>query len=78
MLIGSWVILAVLQVVLFAMHRQLDLLIDAPARSVLNESRFNTWHEWYEFVAAIQWFAGMVHLAGITAAVVRACPVRPQ
>jgi hypothetical protein len=68
-LIGSWALIAILQVALFAMHRQLDLMIDSPTRSILNESRFSSWHEWYEFVAAIQWFVGMIYLGGVVCSI---------
>jgi hypothetical protein len=70
LLMGSWIVLAVLQVGLIVMHRQLDLLLDGPSRSIMNEAKFATWHEWYEFASAIQWFTGMVYLGGLTRSVV--------
>jgi hypothetical protein len=66
LLITSWLLLAVLQAGLFAMHHRLDSLIDAPSRIVKNDAQFHRWHEWYETVATIQFLVAAIHLGGIT------------
>jgi hypothetical protein len=66
LLLVSWTLLAILQVGLLVMHRQLDVLIDAPARAVTNDTRFHAWHEWYESVATIQFVVGLIYLGGAT------------
>jgi hypothetical protein len=74
LLFASWMLLAVLQVCLFAIHRQLDVLIDASAQTVTNELLFHFWHEWYESIATVQFAVGLIHLGGMTRSVITELP----
>jgi hypothetical protein len=65
LLIATLAVMAACQVALFAMHYQLDAMIDVKAREVIDTSSFHAMHEAYESVATIQWIAATVHLFGI-------------
>jgi hypothetical protein len=65
LMLGTWGIMVAFQFVLFVMHAELDGMIDGPTRAVAETGRFHRWHEAYEFLAAAQWLAAMVHLGGI-------------
>jgi hypothetical protein len=55
---SSWAVLAATLLTLFLMHPQLGALLDANARSVIDDTRFYEWHRWYLIVATVQWLAG--------------------
>jgi hypothetical protein len=59
---GTWGLMAMCQVALLILHAQLDRLIVAPERQILNQERFHHWHELYEGVATSLWVVGMAHL----------------
>lgn len=59
---GTWGLMAIFQIALFILHAQLDRLIIAPDRQILDQARFRQWHELYEGVATSLWVLGMAHL----------------
>ena len=64
-LLATWALLALTLATLFAIHPQLDALLDGGSREVADYGTFYNWHRAYLIVTAVQWLAGMVHLWGV-------------
>ena len=58
----TWLVMALVQIELFALHPLMDRLLDAGARSVLDSDRFGTLHSVYVSSSTLQWAAGMLHV----------------
>jgi hypothetical protein len=58
----SWVVLAVAQAVLFAMHPRLDAMLNVSTQEISDAASFHFLHEAYLSVTAVQWGALLVHL----------------
>lgn len=71
LLIATLCIMAICQVLLFAMHYRLDALIDTQTRTIIEPVGFRTVHESYEIAATVLWLAGMIHLFGVVRSVHR-------
>ncbi len=61
-LAGTWILMAVLQVVLFALHPVMDRLLDAGAHRIIQPARFYGLHRGYLIVSATQHLAGVLHV----------------
>jgi glucan phosphoethanolaminetransferase (alkaline phosphatase superfamily) len=65
-LVISWAVLAVAQVVLFVLHPRLDGMLDMTTRSIAAEhSAFYAAHRVYLLVATAQWLAATVHAVAV-------------
>jgi len=64
-MIGTWVCMGLALAVLFAIHVQMDAVIDAESMGILNRTAFASWHQKYLLATTFQWLAGMVHLWGV-------------
>ncbi len=60
--LAAFFVMAGCQLALFLLHPQLDALLDADNRVVLDSTSFYAWHRWYLIVTAALWAAGLVHL----------------
>lgn len=65
---ATWAVAAGTLVALFAMHAALEATLDLSARRVADPARFRPLHEGYQAVLTVQWFAGLLHLAGLVIA----------
>jgi hypothetical protein len=61
-IVGTWVVMLAAQVVLFALHPNLDRLLDPATRTVIDHARFYAIHRVYLLVTGAQWIAGVVHM----------------
>src|SRR5690242_12724696 len=61
-LLGTWVLMAAVEVELFAMHPMMDRLLDLRAKHVLDYARFDRLHYIYLMSSTIQWAAGLLHV----------------
>lgn len=62
---ATWAVLAVTLAALFAIHPQLDALIDGKAKQISDYATFYHWHQAYLLGVTVQWFAGVAHLWGV-------------
>lgn len=62
LLVATWVVMAAVQVELFALHHVMDRLLDASAKVVLDDGRFYPLHAVYLTSSTLQWAAGVVHV----------------
>lgn len=58
----AWIVMAVCQAILFAIHAHLDALLDSSSQTILQRQTFAISHEWYEFTSAIQWLFAMLFI----------------
>src|SRR5262245_27055345 len=65
MIMGSWVVMAVVLVALYWLHPRLDALIDNSAHALSDGLRFYRWHQLYLATVTLQWCAAVVHLWGL-------------
>ena len=65
MLTTSWLVLAISQAALFAMHPWLDAMLDASTESIAEPALFYWRHGIYLDVTAVQWVTLFVHLWGV-------------
>jgi hypothetical protein len=61
-LAATWVLMALVQIELFALHPLMDRLLDAGAKHVLDYERFDRIHYVYLMSSTVQWAAGLVHV----------------
>lgn len=62
-LLGTWALMAVIQVELILMHPAMDrLLITEPHRAIIDEPRFESLHRVYLVSTTVQWAAGLLHV----------------
>jgi hypothetical protein len=65
-LVISWVVLAIAQLVLFVLHPRLDGMLDLTTRSIaVDRSVFYAMHRVYLLVATAQWLAAIVHASAV-------------
>jgi hypothetical protein len=65
-LVISWVVLAIAQVVLVVLHPRLDGMLDMTTRSIAaDHSVFYATHRVYLLVATAQWLAAIVHAGAV-------------
>ena len=57
----TWIVMALIQIELFALHPMLDRLLDPHARAILDDDRFDLLHRVYLVSSTAQWVAGIVH-----------------
>lgn len=62
-LVGTWVLLALLQSALFFLHPALGRLLDYQAREVIDEPGFYALHRAYLIVTTVQWACALMHFA---------------
>jgi hypothetical protein len=62
LLMSTWLVMAAVQVELFALHPVMDRLLDARARAVLDYNRFDVLHAVYVTSSTVQWAAGLLHV----------------
>ena len=62
LLTGSWLVLAITQATLFAMHPWLDAMLDGSTQAIADGELFYQRHGIYLDVTAVQWAALLVHL----------------
>jgi len=77
-LAATWTITAAGLVWGFLIHARLDAMLDVQARQVREGVSFHGPHELYLIATAIQWFAGLAHLAACLAAWKREDSVSPD
>jgi hypothetical protein len=58
-LLIAWLILAISQVALFVIHRQLDALLASTIAEIPGSHEFHQIHERYLIAVTVQWVAGM-------------------
>ncbi len=58
---GSWTLMAVALLALFAVHQRLLELVDFVNSSIEDHPRFYFWHRVYLWIITIQWTAGLVY-----------------
>lgn len=61
-LAATWVVMALVQVGLFALHPMMDRLLDSGAKHVLDYDRFDRLHYVYLMSSTVQWAAGLLHV----------------
>jgi hypothetical protein len=61
-LASTWLAMAILQALLFAIHPQLDAMLNVSSHDIADPDRFHQLHEIYLTVVGVIWFAGLVHL----------------
>jgi hypothetical protein len=61
-LVATWVLMAVVEVELFALHPAMDRLLDIRAKHVLDYGRFDHLHYIYLMSSTFQWAAGLIHV----------------
>jgi hypothetical protein len=61
-LVATWVIMALVEVELFALHPAMDRLLDIRAKHVLDYGRFDHLHYIYLMSSTFQWAAGLIHV----------------
>jgi hypothetical protein len=62
LLAATWVTMAAIQIELFALHPVMDRLLDAKARTILDDERFDALHVVYLTSSTVQWAAGVIHV----------------
>jgi len=62
-LLGTWLIIASIQVTLFLLHPKLDALLDANSRSILSRDQFKSLHLLYMNLSTAQWVATILYLS---------------
>jgi hypothetical protein len=77
-LAATWTVAAAGLVWGFLIHARLDAMLDVPARQVREGASFHGPHELYLIATAIQWFAGLAHLAACLVAWWREDSVSPD
>ena len=68
LLVATLLIMAGIEVGLFAWHPQLDQLLNAVDHSIRDEEQFNVLHRLYLNATTIQWSAGLLHIACLSLA----------
>jgi hypothetical protein len=61
-LLGTWCLMAIIQVLLFWLHPVMDRFLDPPTKQIAFRPDFVRFHTVYMTLAAIQHFAGVLHL----------------
>jgi len=61
-LAATWVVMALVQVELFALHPMMDRLLDPASKHVLDYDRFDRLHYVYLMSSTVQWAAGLLHV----------------
>jgi len=67
-IVGTWAVMLAAQALLFALHPNLDRLLDPATRTVVDHARFYATHRVYLLVTGAQWIAGAVHMGLVLAA----------
>ena len=61
-LVLTWFTMAALEIALFALHPQLDKLLDSQAQTILDRGRFVSLHQLYMNLSTGQWGATFLHI----------------
>ena len=60
-LAGTWLIMALGLVTLFALHPSLDAVLERESQEIVNYERFIWLHRSYLAISTLQWAAGLLH-----------------
>ena len=61
-MIAAWLLMAVLQVSLAALHPMMDRVLNPDTREILDEPRFGNFHDAYVWISTIQWCAALLFI----------------
>jgi ABC-type enterochelin transport system permease subunit len=59
---AAWLLMAVLQVSLAALHPMMDRVLNPDTREILDEPRFGNFHDAYVWISTIQWCAALLFI----------------
>src|ERR1051325_2117414 len=61
-LLGTWLVAAVIEVVLVALHPKMDALLDPQTRGIASRQTFKSLHLLYMNVSTMQWVATILYI----------------
>ena len=59
---ATWLAMLIIQVLLFRLHPQLDVLLDSETHGISHRRQFRQAHNWYVNLSTTQWAAGLLHV----------------
>jgi hypothetical protein len=77
LLLGTWVLMACIELELVSLHPVMDHLLRTNPRQILNEDRFDLLHHVYLISTTVQWMLGVLHVWCVAVVWTGATVLRP-
>lgn len=78
LLLGTWLLMACIELELVGLHPVMDHLLRTNPRQILNEGRFGLLHHVYLISTTVQWMLGVLHVWCVAVVWTGAAVLRPR